>query len=81
MVRTMMVQTNLLISFRGEALLTVAYILNHVPSQSVSSTPYELCKGEKPNFEHLIPWGSADFVHNTTHKYGKLTLELGSISS
>jgi hypothetical protein len=52
--------------------LTVAYILNRVPSQSVSSTPYELWKGKKPNLEHLCPWGSICFVHSTTHKYGKL---------
>uniref|UniRef100_A0A2N9FRW6 CCHC-type domain-containing protein n=1 Tax=Fagus sylvatica TaxID=28930 RepID=A0A2N9FRW6_FAGSY len=37
-----------------------------------SSTPYELWKGEKPNLEHLRPWGSAGFVHSTAHKYGKL---------
>ena len=80
-VRTMMAQDNLLISFRGEALLTVANILNRVPSQSVSSPLYELCKGEKPNLENLLPWKSADFVHSTTHKYERLTLELGSISS
>uniref|UniRef100_A0A2N9ERH0 Retroviral polymerase SH3-like domain-containing protein n=1 Tax=Fagus sylvatica TaxID=28930 RepID=A0A2N9ERH0_FAGSY len=72
MVRSMMAQANLPISFWGDALLTVAYILNRVPSQSVSSTPYELWKGEKPNLEHLRPWGSAGFVHSTTHKYGKL---------
>uniref|UniRef100_A0A2N9H4X0 Integrase catalytic domain-containing protein n=1 Tax=Fagus sylvatica TaxID=28930 RepID=A0A2N9H4X0_FAGSY len=39
---------------------------------SVSSTPYELWKGEKPNLEHLRPWGSIGFVHSTAHKYGKL---------
>uniref|UniRef100_A0A2N9GH76 Integrase catalytic domain-containing protein n=1 Tax=Fagus sylvatica TaxID=28930 RepID=A0A2N9GH76_FAGSY len=72
MVRSMMAQANLPISFLGDALLTAAYILNRVPSQSVSSTPYELWKGEKPNLEHLRPWGSAGFVHSTTHKYGKL---------
>jgi transposase InsO family protein len=72
MVRSMMAQANLPISFWGDALLTAAYILNRVPSQSVSSTPYELWKGEKPNLEHLRPWGSAGFVHNTAHKYGKL---------
>uniref|UniRef100_A0A2N9EKE5 Integrase catalytic domain-containing protein n=1 Tax=Fagus sylvatica TaxID=28930 RepID=A0A2N9EKE5_FAGSY len=29
-------------------------------------------KDEKPNLEHLRPWGSAGFVHSTAHKYGKL---------
>jgi transposase InsO family protein len=42
MVRSMMVQTNLPITFWGDALLTAVYILNRVPSKSVSSTPYEL---------------------------------------
>jgi hypothetical protein len=72
MVRSMIAQANLPISFWGDALLTVAYILNCVPSQSISSTPYELWKGEKPNLEHLRPWGSAGFVHSTAYKYGKL---------
>jgi transposase InsO family protein len=51
MVRFMMAQANLPISFWGDTLLTAAYILNRVPSQSVSSTPYELWKGKKPNLE------------------------------
>ena len=72
MVRSMMAHANLPISFWGDALLAAAYILNRVPSQSVSSTPYELWNGEKPNLEHLRPWGSAGFVHNTSQKYGKL---------
>ena len=55
MTRSMMAQNNLPISFWGDALLTTAYILNKVPSQSVSSTPYELWHGKKPNLEHLRP--------------------------
>ena len=71
----MMEQANL-ISFWGNALLTVAYILNRVPSRSVSSTPSEGCAtcGKKPNLEHLRPWGSTGYVHNANHKYGKLGL-------
>ncbi|XP_020080151.1 uncharacterized protein LOC109703839 [Ananas comosus] len=38
----------------------------------VSSTPYELWTCRKPNLEHLRPWGSAAYVQNTSHKYGKL---------
>ena len=72
MVRSMMAQANLPISFWGDVLLTAAYILNCVPSQSVSSTPYKLWKGEKPNLGHLRPWGFTGFVNSTTHKYGKL---------
>ena len=43
-----------------------------MPSQSVSSTPYELWHDKKPNLEHLRPWGSAGYDHNANHKYGKL---------
>jgi hypothetical protein len=52
--------------------MTAAYILNRVPSKSVPSTPYELWTGEKPNLDNLRPWGSTSFVHDTSHKYGKL---------
>ena len=72
MVRSMMVQGNLPISYWGDALLTAAYILNRVPSKLVPSTPYELWTGEKPNLGNLWAWGSAAYVHNTSHKYGKL---------
>lgn len=72
MVRSMMAQANLPIKFWGDALLTETYILNHIPSKSVSTTPYELWNGRKPSLDHLRPWGSAGYVHNPTHKHGKL---------
>ena len=68
----MMVQANLPISFWGDALLIAAYILNRMPSKSVPTTLYELWIGAKPNLENLQPWGCASYVHNTSHKYGKL---------
>ena len=46
MVRSMKARNNLSISFWGDALLTVAYILNRVPSKSVTATPYELWNGK-----------------------------------
>ena len=52
--------------------MAAAYILNQVPSKSVSSTPYELWIGKKPDLNNLRPWGSIDYVHNTSHRYGKL---------
>jgi hypothetical protein len=41
-VRSMMVQVNLPITFWDDALLTIVYILNRASSKSISSTPYEL---------------------------------------
>jgi len=37
-----MVHANLSTSFWGDALLTATYILNRVPSKSITATPYEL---------------------------------------
>ena len=62
MVRSMMAQANLPISFWGDALLSAAYILNRVPSKSVTSTPYELWIGRKPVLDHLRLWGLAGYV-------------------
>ena len=53
MVRSMMCHVDLPISFWGYALETAIYILNRVPSKSISSTPYEIWKGRKPNLIHL----------------------------
>jgi transposase InsO family protein len=55
MIRSMMAQANLPISYWGDTLMTAAYILNRVPSKSVPSTPYELWTGEKPNLDNLRP--------------------------
>jgi hypothetical protein len=67
-----MAQANLPISFCGDALMAATYILNRVPSKSVPSTPYELWSGKKPDLSNLRPWGCAAYVHNATHKHGKL---------
>src|SRR4051812_17741618 len=72
MVRCMMAQASLPISFWGDALLTAAYLLNQVPSRSVELTPYELWTGSKPTLGHLRSWGCAAYVHFTSHPHGKL---------
>ena len=72
MVRSMMAQANPPIQYWGDALMTAAYILNRVSRKSVSSTPYELWTGRKPDLNWPHPWGSAAYIHDTSHKYGKL---------
>jgi hypothetical protein len=52
--------------------MAAAYILNRVPSKLVPSTPYELWFGKKPDLSNLCPWGCIGYVHNVTHKHGKL---------
>ena len=75
MVRSMIVQANLPISFKGDALLFVTYIINHVPSKSIPSIPYELWKGETLDLSIMHLWGCTTYIHNTSHEYGKLGLK------
>jgi hypothetical protein len=57
MTRSMMAFADLPIHFWGEALLTLAYILNRVKTKSKTLTPYEIWRGLKPNLENLKVWG------------------------
>ena len=69
-----MAQTQLPITFWGDALLTTTFVLNRVPSKAITTSPYELWINRKPDPSFLKPWGSAAYVHNSSHKYGKLGL-------
>jgi len=51
MVRCMLSHSTLPDFLWGEALKTAAYILNHVPSKSISKMPYELLTGKKAYLE------------------------------
>ena len=62
MVRSMMSQSDLPISFWGYALKTVAFILNRVPSKAVEKTPYEIWNGKPPSFSFLKIWGCEAYV-------------------
>ena len=66
MVRSMMSQASLPISFWGYALETAAYTLNRVPSKSVEKTPYELWYGKAPIMFFLKIWGCEAFVKRQT---------------
>ena len=39
-----------------EALKTIAYILNRVPTKAIPKTPFELFKGWKPSLCHMRVW-------------------------
>ena len=62
MVRSMMSHAHLPKSFWGYALETASYILNHVPTKTVDSTPYEIWKRKKPNLKYMKIWGCPAFV-------------------
>ena len=54
--------TYLPVSFWGHALETATYILNRVPSKSISSTPYEIWSGKKPYLKYFKIWGCPAYV-------------------
>ena len=53
MVRSMMSQATLPISFWGYALETAAFLLNRTPTKAVEKTPYEVWTGHKANMSFV----------------------------
>ena len=53
MVRSLLSYSSLPISFWGYALNTATYLLNLIPSKSVSKTHTELWNGHKPSLNHI----------------------------
>jgi hypothetical protein len=62
MVRSMMSQSDVPLSFWGYALETAAFTLNRVPSKSVVKTPYEIWTRKTPSLSFLKIWGCEVFV-------------------
>jgi hypothetical protein len=62
MVRSMMSQTDLPLSFWGYALETVVFTLNRVSTKSVERTPYEIWTGKRPRLSFLKVWGCEAYV-------------------
>ena len=57
MVRSMRTNVNLPQFLWTEALKTIVYIINRVPTKVVQKTPFELFKGWKPSLRHIRVWG------------------------
>ncbi|RVW67259.1 Retrovirus-related Pol polyprotein from transposon TNT 1-94 [Vitis vinifera] len=53
MVRSMVSNANLPLSLWSEAIKTMTYVLNRVPTKVVPKTPFELWKDWKPNLRHV----------------------------
>jgi hypothetical protein len=53
MVRSMMSQTDLPLSFWGCVVAIAVYTLNRVPTKSVKRTPYEIWTGKHPRLSFL----------------------------
>src|SRR3954462_15514627 len=61
-VRSMMSQIYLPLSFWGYCLETAAFTLNRVPSKSVEKTPHEMWTCKKPSMSFFKIWGCEAFV-------------------
>ena len=62
MVRSMMSQADLPLSFWGYALESAAFTLNRVPTKSVEKTPYEMWTGKRPGLSFFKVWGCEAYV-------------------
>ena len=62
MVRSMMSQSDLPLSFWGYALETAAFTLNRVPSKSIDKTPYEIWTAKSHSLSFLKIWGCEAYV-------------------
>ena len=76
--RASLFHTNVPIQYRGEAVLTAAYLVNHLPSQTLqNNSPIQLFSKFYPHFKtsnNLVPriFGSVSFVHVHSPHRGKL---------
>ena len=62
MVRSMMSQSDLPISFWGYAIKTTTFLLNRVPSKAVEKTPYEIWNKKISSLSFLKIWGCEAYV-------------------
>ncbi|XP_021725291.1 uncharacterized protein LOC110692563 [Chenopodium quinoa] len=70
--RALMFQGNLPLTFWGECVLGVVYLINRTPSRVLDNkTPFEMLFGVAPNFDELKVFGCLCFVHNQKAKGDK----------
>jgi hypothetical protein len=62
MVRSVMSQTDLPLSFRCYALETTTFTLNRVPTKSIEKTQYEIWTEKRPGLSFLKVWGCYSYV-------------------
>jgi hypothetical protein len=62
MVRSMMSQSDLSLSFRGCALETTPFTLNKLSSKSVVNTQYEMWTGKTLSLSFMKIWGCEVYV-------------------
>jgi hypothetical protein len=69
---TMLSQSDLPLSFWGEGISTVVYIINRYPTKAVvQMTPEEAFIGVRPSVSHLKVFGCDNYVHISDNKRSK----------
>jgi len=72
MARALQFQANLPLTFWGECVLTVAYLINRTPTKPFNGkTPYEELFNQKPSYEYLKVFGSLCYAYNRLRGHGK----------
>ena len=71
MVSAMLINSNLPLSFWGEALFTACHIGNRILHKGYDKTPYELLKGRRPNINYLKVWGCIAYVIDLSQRRPK----------
>jgi transposase InsO family protein len=72
--RSMMSQTDLLLSFQSYALETAAFTLNRVPAKSIEKTLYEIWTSKYSRLSFLKVWGCEAYVRQTHSKIRRMFL-------
>jgi hypothetical protein len=73
-IRTLLIQTSLLGRYWAEGLHTAVYLLNRLPTKTISAAcPHVALFGSAPLYEHLCVFGCACYPNIATTAPHKLT--------
>ena len=72
----MVSNSNLPLSLWSEAIKTMAYVLNRVPTKAIPKMPFELWKSWKPSLRYVHVWGCPTEVRVYNPQEKKLDLRL-----